>query len=299
MAKNSFFRYLEFEKRCSPHTLIAYKGDLQQFQDYIFNFYELDVLEDAAHFHIRSWFISLLNQGISAKTIRRKYSTLKSFFKFLKRRKLIEKDPMLKVSAPKIGRRLPTFIQKKDITRLLEFGEFGEGYAGKRNRMILYTLYQTGIRRAELINLQRKDIDFNQLQMKVLGKGNKERIVPLNKTFLAEMEAYLELRNRTFDGMASEKLFLTDKGNQMYPKFVYNVVFKYLGFINNADRKSPHILRHSFATHLTENGADLNAVKALLGHASLAATQVYTHNSIEQLKRVYENAHPKAINLFN
>jgi len=207
----------------------------------------------------------------------------------------LEKDPMLKVITPKVGKRLPVFVEEAPLQRLLEDVSFGNDFIGLRDRLIMDLFYQTGIRRSELIQLQISDIDFEGQAIKVLGKGNKERLIPINRDIRLQIENYLALRKTTFPNILElGQLFLTKKGKPLYPKLVYNLVKKYLSIVTTQEARSPHILRHSFATHLSNNGADLNAIKELLGHSSLAATQVYTHNSIERLKQIYQQAHPKA-----
>lgn len=290
-----FLAYIRFEKRCSPHTLTAYQNDLEQFQTYIITTYGTITNAEITHEYIRSWMISLMEAGISTKSINRKLSTLKSFFQFLLKKEKIEKDPMLKVTAPKTGKRLPAFVEQDKLAHLLDDIPFPDGFSGLRDQLVMELLYQTGIRRSELIHLQISDIDFQGQLIKVIGKGNKERLIPINRQLRHFIENYLEGRKETFPNLLElGQLLLTDKGKPMYPKFVYNLVKKYLSLITTQEQKSPHVLRHSFATHLSNNGADLNAIKELLGHASLAATQVYTHNTIDRLKEIYQQAHPKA-----
>ena len=235
-----------------------------------------------------------MQNKITPRSINRKLSTLKTYFKFLKRRKEIQENPMLKVIAPKVGKRLPVVVKEVELENLFEKINFGEGYAAVRDEMVMEMLYSTGMRRSELINLTPNDLDFFNDQVKVLGKGNKERLIPFARPLADRLKNYLEIRKDEFELGATGSLFLTAKGKKMYPKLVYNLVKKYLSQITTVEQRSPHVLRHSFATHLSNNGADLNAIKELLGHSSLAATQVYTHNSIEKLKRVYQQAHPKA-----
>ena len=291
-----FLAYIRFEKRCSPHTIAAYQNDLEQFQTYLFATYGTLSNKDITHEHIRSWMIKLMEDGMSTKSINRKLSTLKSFFQFLLKKEKIEKDPMLKVTAPKTGKRLPAFVEAEKMEFLLDQVPYPDGFSGRRDQLVMELLYQTGIRRSELIHLQISDIDFQGQLIKVIGKGNKERLIPINRQLRHLINDYLELRKTTFpDLLAIGQLLLTDKGKPMYPKFVYNLVKKYLSLVTTQDQKSPHVLRHSFATHLSNNGADLNAIKELLGHSSLAATQIYTHNTIDRLKEIYQQAHPKAV----
>ena len=289
-----FLKYLEFEKRFSAHTIKAYHSDLLQFFAYLEKIYSLTSILEVRHFHIRAWVVELMQNKITPRSINRKLSTLKTYFKFLKRRKEIQENPMLKVIAPKVGKRLPVVIKEIELKNLFEKINFGEGYAAVRDEMVMEMLYSTGMRRSELINLTPNDLDFFNDQVKVLGKGNKERLIPFARPLADRLKNYLDIRNDEFGLDTTESLFLTAKGKEMYPKLVYNLVKKYLSQITTVEQRSPHVLRHSFATHLSNNGADLNAIKELLGHSSLAATQVYTHNFIEKLKKVYQQAHPKA-----
>ena len=249
---------------------------------------------EVRHFHVRAWVVELMQNKVTPRSINRKLSTLKTFFKFLKRRKEIQENPMLKVIAPKVGKKLPVIVKEIELKNLFEKINFGEGYPAVRDEMVMEMLYSTGMRRSELINLTPNDLDFFNDQVKVLGKGNKERLIPFARPLANRLKNYLEIRHDEFALDATDSLFLTEKGKIMYPKLVYNLVKKYLSQITTVEQRSPHVLRHSFATHLSNNGADLNAIKELLGHSSLAATQVYTHNSIEKLKKVYQQAHPKA-----
>ncbi len=289
-----FLQYLQYEKRFSQHTILAYKKDVEQFTAFLEEIYSLTSVAGVRHFHIRAWVISLLDQGRTTRTIRRKLSTLKTYFRFLLKRQHIEENPMLKVVIPKIGKRLPAYVQEREMEQLFEQATFRADFSGQRDRTLLELLYTTGMRRAELLVLQVPDIDFGQGVIRVLGKGNKERLIPFGAALRKQLQLYLDLRQANFPESREGHLLLTDKGAKLYPKFVYNTVKRYLSLITTLEQRSPHVLRHSFATHLSNNGADLNAIKELLGHASLAATQIYTHNSIEKLKEVYQQAHPKA-----
>lgn len=293
MKVDSFLQYLTFEKRFSSNTILAYRNDLEQFLRFLNHEFDFTAIQ-AQHTHIRSWIIELLAIDIAPRSIRRKLSTLKTYFKFLLLRGYTEHNPMLKVIAPKVGKRLPVFVQVGKLDHLLENVEFGEDYPGARDHLIIELLYNTGMRRAELINLKLTDIDFGRSRLKVLGKGNKERLIPFGQSLAKNMQLFIQIRAATFPDISNTSFFLTEKGKTLYPKLVYNIVKKNLSMVSTVEQRSPHVLRHSFATHLTENGADLNAVKALLGHSSLAATQIYTHNSIERLRQVYQKAHPKA-----
>jgi integrase/recombinase XerC len=271
----------------------AYKKDLEQFSEFIF-LIQPDLL-NVTHQNIRAWVVSLMDQEIEARTVNRKISSLRSFYKFLQRENLTENSPMIHVRAPKIPKRLPVVITEQRMDTLLDGHDvFSDDFAGTRDRLIIELLYGTGMRLAELVNLSDKDINVYEQQIKVLGKRNKERIIPISNS-LSKLIGHYQLQklSQNFDNK-SAVLIVTNKGKNAYPKFIYRVVNLVLSFISTHDKKSPHILRHSFATSLLNRGADLNAIKELLGHSSLAATQVYTHNSVEKLKSIYKQAHPKA-----
>lgn len=294
MQDDSFYNYIRYEKRFSPHTIQAYQKDLEQFLTFLDQTLSLSNVQEVRHTHVRAWVVELLSSDIAASTINRKLSTLKTFFRFLRQRGRIEHNPMRKVTAPKTGKRLPVYVQAADLEQLFERVEFGDDFPGQRDRMLLELLYATGMRRSELIGLRLEHIDWSAGLLRVMGKRQKERLIPFSTALRRRLEAYLELRNRTFPDHHRQELLLTDQGAALYPKLVYNIVHRYLSFVTTIEQRSPHVLRHSFATHLSDNGADLNAIKALLGHSNLAATQIYTHNSIEKLKKVYQQAHPKA-----
>nr|WP_291402872.1 tyrosine-type recombinase/integrase [Daejeonella sp.] len=288
-----FIRYLQFEKRFSPNTVIAYKKDLYQFSEFI-NSIEPDLLS-ISHQQVRTWIVSLMDNGIEPKSINRKISSLRSFYKFLQREGLINSSPMLHVKAPKIPKRLPVVITEQKMDSLLDADNvFSDDFEGYRNRLILELLYGTGMRLSELVSLSNEDVNIYENQIKVLGKRNKERIIPISKVLASLIADYQVLKNNQDFNIKSSSLIVTNDGKAVYPKFIYRVVNSILSFISTQDKKSPHILRHSFATTLLNRGADLNAIKELLGHSSLAATQVYTHNSVEKLKSIYKQAHPKA-----
>lgn len=291
---NRFIDYLKLEKRYSKHTITSYLNDINQYRTFLNHFYpDIDLLK-CTHMHIRSWMVNLVENQISSRSINRKLSTLRSFYNFLRKSNSEIKNPTLKIVAPKVAKKLPEFVQEKKLELL--FDDILEGsFEDLRNRLIIEIFYVTGMRRIELINLVDQDIDESNKVLKVLGKGNKERLLPLSEKLIIKINRYQEAKSEHFgDKLLDDSLFLTDKGKKMYPKLIYNIVKKYLATVTTIDKKSPHVLRHSFATHLMNGGADLNAVKELLGHANLAATQVYTHNSIEKLKAVYQKAHPKS-----
>jgi integrase/recombinase XerC len=288
--KNLFLEYIQYEKRFSPHTLTAYSNDLDQFILYLDTVYEIKNVSEIDHTIVRSWIVELMEHKISPRSVNRKITTLKTFYKYLLRHNVAKENPMLKIQSPKTSKRLPVFVEKEKMDLLLDNVEFGEDEAGLRNRLIIELFYATGMRLSELINLQQKNIDFHLSQVKVLGKRNKERIIPVSPYLLGLMSNYDKKRSAV-----NEEFFFTNtKGKKMSEKFVYRLVNSYLSHITTIDKKSPHVLRHTFATHMLNNGADLNAIKELLGHANLSATQVYTHNTVEKLKNIYKQAHPRA-----
>ncbi|HEY1063476.1 MAG TPA: tyrosine-type recombinase/integrase [Daejeonella sp.] len=288
-----FIQYLQFEKRFSPLTVIAYQKDLNQFL--VFLALSESELLIVTHQQVRSWMVALMDQGNEAKTINRKISSLRSFYKFLQRNDLIKANPMTQVRAPKIPKRLPVFVTEQKMDTLLDGGfDFSDGFSGLRDRLIIELLYGTGIRLAELVGLKDEDVDNYGQQIRVLGKRNKQRIIPVHSSLAKLIADYkFQKLSQNFNNK-SKTLIVTDNGRDVYPKFVYRTVRTVLSTVSTHDKKSPHILRHSFATSLLNRGADLNAIKELLGHSSLAATQVYTHNSVEKLKAIYKQAHPKA-----
>lgn len=288
-----FLDYLKFEKRYSRHTVISYQTDLISFFDYIITQYGETPLNQLSHIYIRSWLASLKDEGLTAKSINRKISSLKSFFKYQLKIGLIRQSPMAKIISPKNEKRLPNFVADKDIKTLFHHVEFPDTWQGKTERLLLLLFYNTGMRLSEVINLKDSQVNASNHTLKILGKGNKERIVPISPEVLNEIKTYQGERNQSITEKA-DILLITEKGKALSPRSVYSIVKKYLSLVTTIEKRGPHVLRHSFATHLTNNGADLNAVKELLGHSSLAATQVYTHNTIEKLKNIYKKAHPKA-----
>lgn len=291
----SFIDYLKFEKRYSQHTIRAYEDDLVQFFDYLEIKLGISNATEIQSSFIRSWLASMKEEGISSRSIARKISTLKSFFRFLLRQGLIQKSPMTKVISPKLNKRLPMFVREEDISNLYDQPVFSPGFKGITEKLAFTLLYTAGLRSAELINLKESQVNPANNTIRVLGKGNKERVLPLYAPVLEEIRLYIDEKKKMFEDPERTFLLVTEKGRKLYPKWMYLAVRRLLEQSGTTiEKKSPHILRHSFATHLTNNGADLNAVKELLGHASLAATQVYTHNTIEKLKDVYRKAHPKA-----
>ncbi|SHK26688.1 tyrosine-type recombinase/integrase [Hymenobacter psychrotolerans] len=292
-----FFNYLRSERRYSAHTLLSYQTDLRQFAAYLLATYELPDPAQADHTLIRSWVVTLMQQDLDPRTVNRKIACLRSYFKFLLTTGVISRNPMLRIKAPKMAKKLPDFVPEDSLNGLLNSFEFPDTFAGIRDQLVLELLYGTGIRLSELIGIRPDDVSLPGQTVRVTGKGNKQRIVPLNPTLVAVLTNYIAFRKREFgpEGNAQATLLVTDKGEPLYEKLVYRTVKHYLSQITTASsQQHPHVLRHSFATHLLNKGADLNAIKELLGHANLAATQVYTHLSIDKLKSVFEQAHPKA-----
>ena len=289
MHQEKFVNYLSSEKRFSEHTIIAYSTDLSQFIQFLSaNFQIKDEVSEVNFQIVRSWIASLLEEGVSPRSVNRKISTLKTYFRYLIREQVILESPMLKVVAPKSKKRLPVFIEEYQIESLLNEVEFDDGFVGERDKLIIELFYVTGIRLSELIDIKVSDIDYNNNLIKVLGKRNKERLIPLSDSIIKNIKSFTKKNN------VNHYLFTSLGGTKVYAKLVYRVVKKYIGQISSINKKSPHILRHTFATHMLNNGADINAIKELLGHANLSATQVYTHNTIEKLKSAYKQAHPRA-----
>ena len=289
---DEFVHYIQKVKRYSAHTVTSYKNDVSQFLDFLYSELHWTEEDTITHQQVRSWLVHLMGEDLTAKSINRKISSLRTYFNYLKRMDRIRINQMTRIMAQKSPKRLPSYLQESELENMLNEAQFSKDFCGYRDNIVLELLYQTGIRRAELINLKIRDIDFNSMTIKVFGKGGKERIIPFGKDMKTKISAYLNIRNATFE-QSDNNLCLTDKGRMMYPKFVYNIVHNYISKVSTIDMKSPHVLRHSFATHLSNKGAELNAIKELLGHSNLAATQIYTHNTIEKLKEEYHRAHPK------
>tara|TARA_B100000497_G_C7676997_1_gene409064 strand:- start:405 stop:1286 length:882 start_codon:yes stop_codon:yes gene_type:complete len=288
----NYLDYLLLEKRYSSHTVKAYRTDLKLFQSYLKEIYTISI-DKTNHAMIRSWLVEELNNGNSARTVNRKITSLKSFFKYLVKEEVIKDNPTLKISSSKTSKKLPQFVGLDDMNKLLDKLNFNNEYSGKRDKLIIEIFYSTGIRLSELINIKLKDVDTIKSQVKVLGKRNKERIIPLTKELKKSIDNYMDLRMNE-KAIDRSYLLLTDSGKKLNPSMVYRKVNNLLKGVTTIDKKSPHILRHTFATHMLNNGADLNVIKELLGHASLSATEVYTHNSIGKLKQIFNNAHPRA-----
>ena len=290
-----FIQHLQFEKRFSEHTLAAYRNDLGQFGDYLALQYPELKEPDLEHFHIRSWVVELVGMGLKPTSIRRKVSTLKSYFGYLRRSGQIVRNPLEYLFSPRIGKRLPIVAPERELLQVLQAGtDRAEGFSAVRDALVMELFYQTGMRRAELIQLKCAQTDLERQELRVLGKGGKERIVPISNNLAELIAKYLEERSRTFPSSICPELLLTDRGEPLYPKWVYRLVHTQLAAVPGLGKRSPHVLRHSFATHLADHGADLNAVKTLLGHANLSATEIYTHHTLNRLKHIYDQAHPNA-----
>lgn len=291
----SFIAYLQSEKRVSLHTVEAYRSDLEQFEAYLSQHLQLNSILQADTACVKTWIASLVEEGISTRSIRRKISSLKAFFKYQKRLGRLSVNPMEQVHIPKISKRLPEYVALDEMNKLFSSDLFENTAEGWRDRAVLELFYATGMRLSELLNLRKNDIDFYEQSVKVLGKRNKERIIPLTPTALEVLRTHLNyLTENSVIKMENPYIFVTVQGKKIYPKAIERIVQKYLQMVTTIHKKSPHTIRHTIATHLLNNGADINAVKEILGHANLAATQIYTHNSIEKLKNIYQQAHPRA-----
>lgn len=289
---NEFLTYLQAERRYASHTIKAYKNDLNQFHAFC-----QDLGKEGMDLHektIRSWVVSLMDRGYSPRSVHRKLTSLRSFCKYLIRRGEMDVNPLDRVLKPKLSKRVPSFVDEAHMESLLDRYEFGDDFTGVRNRLILDLLYQTGMRRSELIGLRTGALNLEGKSVKVKGKREKERIIPLNDEMVRILEAYLVHRNQVVTDPETDHLIVTGKGRPAYDKLIYRIVNNYLGLVTTLDKKSPHVLRHTFATHMLNQGADLNSIKELLGHANLSATQVYTHNTFKKLKSIYNQAHPRA-----
>lgn len=293
MLKESFLEYLSFERAYSSYTVSCYGEDLAQFEGYIKGVDQSLDLASADTDLIRGWMVHLMEQGQEATTVNRKLSSLRSFYKFLLKKGYLEKDPSAGVSGPKKKKRLPVFVREAEMNQLLDKEEFGEGFEGLRNRLIVEMFYLTGLRLAELVGLDDVSVDFSNRLIKVTGKRNKQRLVPFGDELMADMKAYLEERDATVS-LKSEAFFVGKRGNRIQRSAVYLIVRENLSKVVKLKKKSPHVLRHTFATTMLNNDAELEAVKELLGHANLSATEIYTHTTFEELKKVYEQAHPRA-----
>jgi integrase/recombinase XerC len=304
MFTERFIRYIQFEKRYSPHTVSAYQSDLDQFTGFLNNPEKLTPPpapsithpSQITHYHIRNWMVELMNEHILARSINRKIATLRKYFKFLLQEGVIEINPASKINTPKIPKNLPVIVEDVKLTQMLDDNLlFSDDFQGRRDKLVIEMLFGTGMRLSELLGIKDGDVNTYEGTIKVLGKRNKERIIPVNNELKLLIAEYQELKKKQgFFGNNSLTLIVTDKGANAYAKLIYLIVQKYLSHISTQNKRSPHVLRHTFATSLLNRGADLNAIKELLGHANLSATQIYTHNSVERLKSIYKQAHPKA-----
>jgi integrase/recombinase XerC len=291
-----FIEHLKYEKRSSAHTVAAYEGDLRQFAEYMGKNLEIKELENVTTGDIRTWILTLLEDDkLSARSVNRKMSALRDFYRFELKAGRMKHNPMDGIQGPKFREKLPEYVEQKDMEKLFSEELFGDNFEGRRDRLILELFYATGMRLSELLNIKRLDINFYESSVKVLGKRNKERIIPFGNRMHELLTKYLEYyAEKIVPENENFYIFVAANGRQLYPKAVYRIVRKYLDMVTTIDKRSPHVIRHTFATHMLNRGADLNAIKEILGHSSLAATQVYTHNSMEQLKSIYKQAHPRA-----
>ncbi len=289
----SFFKYLEFERRNSPHTIRAYKNDINQFCVFLEG-EKIELWDQVTSKVIRAWMVDMVDEGATARSVTRKISTLKVLFRYLMQQEVVETNVAEHVVTPKLPKRLPVFVKEQEMDLLLDYVEFGHDFKGVRDRLIVEMLYNTGMRLSELVGLTDEQIDLGNGLLKVKGKRNKERIIPMIPELKHSLVGYLNRRDVEFPVCSGRFVFLTEKGLPVYDKLVYRVVKRYLGLVSTVTKKSPHVIRHSFATALLNKGADLNAIKELMGHANLAATEVYTHNTYAQLNSIYKQAHPRA-----
>ena len=293
MLIESFLRYLQYEKNYSAHTVESYSNDLSQFKSFVFGDEAFDP-KTVDSVWVRRWMVSLMNEGYSSLSVNRKLSSVKSFFKYLCKYKHIEASPVKSLHGPKISKPLPHFVKDFDMSQLFSTWEGTDAFEEERDKAILDVFYSTGIRCAELVGLKNDDIDFHAKLMKVNGKRDKQRLIPFSDHLKEILQCYIYIRNETIDSPKNNYFFVRKNGKKLSNFIVYSIVNKRLSEIPNLSKKSPHILRHTFATSMLNNGADLNAVKELLGHASLSSTEVYTHTTLEELKKVYHQAHPRA-----
>jgi integrase/recombinase XerC len=292
---DQFLQYLRIEKRYSPHTLIAYRTDLEQFCAFEPINQDQQSLINVNGKVIRSWVVSLVDNNVTNRSVHRKITSLKSFYRFLQRRELIKSNPANKLIIPGLEKRLPEFVAQKNINLYLDNSSgIEESFSVFRDVLILELFYDTGIRLSELIGILERDIDFQNMNLRVTGKRNKQRIIPLSLELTKTLDRFIQVKSQFFEGVGTNFLFVNDKGKKLYPMLVYRLVKEQLSAVTTASKRSPHVLRHSFATHMLNNGADINSIKEILGHANLAATQVYTHTTFEKLKKIYKQAHPRA-----
>lgn len=291
----AFLNYLQYEKRSSSNTVEAYRNDLKQFSEFLKNAYDQEDLLAVDAGEIRMWMVQMMEAGLTARSVNRKVSTLRAFYRYHLKMKHITVNPTEAVVGPKIAKRLPQYVEENEMDHLFRADLFADDFEGWRDRLIIELFYVTGMRLSELVNIKRGDINLYDNAVKVLGKRNKERIIPFSPRMSELIAKYLHFLDEKFpENPKNSFIFVASNGNKIYPKAVYRIVRKYLDMVTTIDKRSPHVLRHTFATQMLNHGADLNAIKEILGHSSLAATQVYTHNSIEKLKKIYNQAHPRA-----
>jgi len=284
-----FLEYLKFEKRYSEHTITSYSNDLLKFHNYLEDYYEGVIFHSIKSLHLRSYMVFLLEKKMAKSTVARKISAVKSLFKFLLKQQIVDSSPVNLIETPKLDKKLPSFLKEDEIINLINVIEFEDSFFGLRDKLLITLFYQTGVRLSEIIELKEDDVRMDDI--KVLGKRNKERIIPLSAKVKNLITEYRKIKHLEFPNI--KYFFIGDKGNKMYEKFVYRKVNYYLSMVSSKQKRSPHILRHTFATHMLNNGADLNAIKEILGHENLSATQVYTHNSFEKLKSIHKQSHPR------
>lgn len=290
---DAFLAYLEVEKRYSPHTVSNYARDLRQLDAFLQSHYGTIQVNEISHDMLRSWVVELMESELAPRSIQRKISAVRTFFKVMRREGRISVNPTVQMRGPKAPKRLPKFVPETDMDQVMDGSNFTDDFPGARDALIMALLYETGMRQAELIGLRAQDVIVDRQELRVTGKRNKERRIPISQRLLKQIEAYTAYKEATFSPSNDPSLLVTNTGKKLYPSFVYLTVNRYLKRNTTIQQKSPHVLRHTFATHMLNHGADLNAIKEVLGHTSLAATQVYTHNSIEQLKKIHQQAHPK------
>jgi integrase/recombinase XerC len=293
MSLKSFSEYLELEKTYSKHTVLAYKRDIEVFQEFLMEKHSIEDVSKAGYSEIRQWIVELVNSGISNRTVNRKISSINTYYNFLLKTQVLQVNPLKQHKALKVGKKVQLPFSEQELKTVLQNSIEVTDFESSRNHLIIELFYATGIRRIELVNMKLSDVDFSNKQIKVLGKRNKERYIPLIEPLIISLKKHLEYRSKLPEIKDNDMLFLTKKGLKIYEMLVYRIINKYFSEASSKAKCSPHVLRHSFATHLLNQGADLNAVKDLLGHTSLAATQVYTHNSIAELKKVYAKSHPR------
>lgn len=290
---DSFLNYIRFEKRSSPHTVLSYQNDLTQFEGYLKETFEEEA-QSANYSMVRSWVVQLVEKKLDPVSVNRKIASLRSYYKFLQRQEIISKDPMMKIKVLKTKKKLPHFVKEQDMVAVLDQQPYENTHEGWRERLVLELLYGTGMRLSELINLKENQVNLREQTVKVMGKRSKERVIPFSESLVSVINGYRKARKKAVEVGDHGCLIVNDTGRKCYPMLVYRIVKKHLGKFASIEKRSPHVLRHTYATHLLNKGAEINAVKDLLGHSSLAATQVYTHNTVEKLKKVFDQAHPKA-----